>query len=67
MAGRSVIGINMKVLLLWALDRLKEPSTWQGFTVIATSVSSALNPELADKIVEVGASVFGLIYVLKKG
>lgn len=61
------MGICMKVLLLWALDRLKEPSTWQGFTVIATSVSSALNPELAGKIAEVGASVFGLIYVIKKG
>lgn len=57
----------MKILLLWVLDRLKEPSTWQGFTVIATSVSSALNPEVADKIAEVGASVFGLIYVIKKG
>lgn len=57
----------MKVLLLWALDRLKEPSTWQGFTVIATAVSSSLNPELAGKIAEVGASVFGLIYIIKKG
>lgn len=57
----------MKVLLLWALDRLKEPSTWQGFTVIATAVSSSLNPELAGKIAEIGASVFGLIYIIKKG
>jgi len=57
----------MKVLWLWALDRLREPSTWQGITVIATSVSSALNPEIAGKIAEVGASVFGLIYVIQKG
>jgi hypothetical protein len=57
----------MKLFLSWALDRLKEPSTWQGFTVIATAVSSSLNPEIADKVAEVGASVFGLIYVIKKG
>lgn len=65
--GNKFRSKHMKVLLLWALDRLKEPSTWQGFTVIVTSVSSALNPELADKIAEVGASVFGLIYVIRKG
>lgn len=57
----------MKVLWVWAVDRLREPSTWQGITVIATSVSSALNPELAAKIAEVGASIFGLIYVIQKG
>jgi len=57
----------MKVLWYWAVDRLREPSTWQGITVIATSVSSALNPEIADKIAEVGASIFGLIYVIQKG
>ena len=57
----------MKALWDWTLDRLREPSTWQGFTVIATSVSSALNPEVAGKIAEVGASVFGLIYVIQKG
>jgi hypothetical protein len=57
----------MKVLWYWAVDRLREPSTWQGITVIATSVSSALNPEIAGKIAEVGASIFGLIYVIQKG
>lgn len=57
----------MKELWNWVLDRLKEPSTWQGFTVIATSVGSALNPEIADKIAEAGASIFGLIYVIRKG
>lgn len=51
----------------WIVDRLKEPSTWQGMTVIATTAGVTIEPQLALEIAKTGAAVFGLIYVIKKG
>lgn len=57
----------MKILLSWLLDRLKEPSTWQGITVVASAVGANIEPEVATQIASVGAGIFGLINIVKKG
>lgn len=57
----------MGAFIDWIIDRLREPSTWQGITVIATTAGISVEPQLASEIVKAGASIFGLIYVVKKG
>lgn len=57
----------MKLIFLWLFDRLAEASTWQGIVTIATAAGVNVNPELALHIASVGAGVFGLISVVKKG
>lgn len=56
-----------KIFLAWALARLSEASTWQGVTIVASAAGANLQPELATQIATVGASVFGLINIIKKG
>lgn len=57
----------MAALFKWVIERLSEASTWQGIVVIATSAGARIEPELALQIATAGASVFGLINVIKKG
>lgn len=57
----------MKKFGLWAVEQLKQPSTWRGFVMLATSVGLAVEPALADKIIVAGTGVAGLIGVLFKG
>lgn len=57
----------MGAFIDWIIDRLREPSTWQGITVIATTAGISVEPQLASEIAKAGASIFGLIYVVKKG
>lgn len=57
----------LKLILAWVVARLSEASTWQGITVIATAAGARIEPELALQIATTGASVFGLINVIKKG
>lgn len=57
----------MSAFFDWIVDRLKEPSTWQGMTVLATTAGISVEPQLASEIAKAGASIFGLIYVIKKG
>lgn len=57
----------MGAFIDWVIDRLREPSTWQGITVIATTAGISVEPQLASEIAKAGASIFGLIYVVKKG
>ena len=56
-----------KHFLDWLLERLGEASTWQGVTIVASAAGASLQPEVASQIAEVGASVFGLINIIKKG
>ena len=56
-----------KHFLEWLLERLGEASTWQGVTIVASAAGANLEPALATQIATVGASVFGLINIIKKG
>ena len=57
----------MKLIWSWLLERLREPSTWQGLVTIATAAGVQVNPDVALHVATVGAGVFGLINVVKKG
>lgn len=50
--------------MAYLMERLKEPSTWRGLAVLATSAGVALSPEQVAAIVSVGLLVAGLIGVL---
>ena len=50
----------------WAADRLKETSTWYGFSFIFTAVGVNIDPELWKEVVSVGVSVAGLVLVATK-
>lgn len=56
-----------KQIIEWILARFSEPSTWQGVTVVASAAGVNMQPELATQIATVGASIFGLINIIKKG
>lgn len=45
----------------YLLDRIKEPSTWRGVTMIFTAFGIALKPEQIEAITFVGLFVSGLI------
>ena len=47
------------------LDRLKEPSTYRGLTVIAAAAGIILSPALALAIGAVAVAVIGLIEVVR--
>ena len=57
----------MAILFSWFLDRLREPSTWQGLVTIVTAAGIQINPDMALHVGTIGASIFGLINVVKKG
>ena len=57
----------MKKAAKWIIDQLKQPSTWRGITMLATSLGIAVNPELMEQIVVAGTAAAGLIGVLFKG
>lgn len=57
----------MKKFASWAIEQLKQPSTWRGMVMLATSVGLAVEPQLADKIIVAGTGVAGLIGVMFKG
>lgn len=57
----------MSAIFKWVIERLSEASTWQGITIVASAAGVRIEPELALQIATTGASVFGLINVIKKG
>ena len=57
----------MKKIVLFIIEQLKQPSTWRGIVMVATSVGLVVEPQLADKIIVAGTGVAGLIGVLAKG
>ena len=56
-----------KQIIEWLLARFSEPSTWQGVTIVASAAGVNMQPELATQIATVGAGIFGLINIIKKG
>ena len=57
----------MKNVFIWAVDQLKQPSTWRGMVMLATSAGVAFKPELIDPIIVAGTGLAGLIGVMFKG
>jgi hypothetical protein len=56
-----------KQIIEWLLARLSEPSTWQGVTIVASAAGVRVEPDLVLQIATTGASIFGLINMIKKG
>lgn len=56
----------MRFLLNYFVNRLKEPSTWRGITMLATGAGVAIQPELLPMIVAVGTSAAGAIGIVTK-
>jgi hypothetical protein len=52
---------------VYILDRLREPSTWRGITLLLTALGVPLAPALSEAIVSAGLAVAGLIGVVTKG
>lgn len=50
----------------WVFDRLREPSTWYGLSVILVSVGINVDPELWKEITSAGVAVSGLVLVITK-
>ena len=45
----------------YVLERLKEPSTWRGLTLLLTALGVPLAPGLSDAIIAAGLGIAGLI------
>ena len=45
----------------YIFERLKEPSTWRGITLLLTALGIPLAPGVADLIIPAGLAVTGLI------
>lgn len=45
----------------YIIDRMREPSTWRGFALVATSFGIALKPDQMEAITFVGLFVAGVI------
>jgi hypothetical protein len=48
----------------YLLERLKEPSTWRGITLLLTALGVPLAPGIADLVISAGLAVTGLIGAL---
>lgn len=51
----------------YILDRLSEPSTWRGLTLLATALGVQIAPEMQEAIIAAGIAVAGLVGVAAKG
>ena len=56
----------MSELFTWLSERIKEPSTWRGITLIGTALGVTISPEMIDTILTVGGSIYSLILLVKK-
>lgn len=45
-------------------DRLQEPSTWRGITLLLTALGVPLAPAMSEAIITVGLGITGLIGAL---
>lgn len=43
------------------LERMKEPSTWRGLTLLLTAVGIPMAPGVSDAVIAVGLAIAGLI------
>lgn len=50
--------------LKWALLRLKEPSSWAGFSALLVSAGIALNPQQSQALIALGCAIAGFLAVM---
>lgn len=50
----------------YLLERLKEPSTWRGLTLLATTLGLQVSPEHTEAVISTGLLLAGLIGVVTK-
>ena len=48
----------------YLLERIKEPSTWRGLTLLLTALGVPLAPGVSDAIIAAGLGIAGLIGAL---
>ena len=48
----------------YMLDRMREPSTWRGLTLLLTALGIPLAPGVSDALIAAGLGVAGLIGAL---
>ena len=48
----------------YILERMKEPSTWRGLTLLLTALGIPLAPGVSDAIIAAGLGIAGLIGAL---
>ena len=53
-------------MIKYAVDRLKERSTWLGLTGLLAAVGVAIDPALHEAIISAGLAIAGLIAVFTK-
>ena len=54
----------MGIFFKYVVARLKEPSTWRGFVLLATSLGITLDEEQSTAIIAAGIALAGAIGVL---
>lgn len=45
----------------YLIDRMREPSTWRGLTLLLTAIGVPLAPGVADAVIALGLAVAGFI------
>lgn len=45
----------------YMLERMREPSTWRGLTLLLTALGVPLAPGVSDAIIAIGLGIAGLI------
>lgn len=56
----------MSKTIEWAIERLKEKSTYQGITVVAGVIGYNIAPELVEIITTICLGVIGAIEIFRK-
>lgn len=51
----------MKTFMAYVLRRMREPSTWRGLILVATSAGVFVSSALAEDIVAVGIGIAGIL------
>lgn len=52
--------------ITWLGNRIKEPSTWRGITLIGTALGVYISPEMIETLAAVGGGIYSLILLVKK-
>ena len=56
----------MSGLFRWVTERLTEPSTWRGLTLLGTAAGVYVSPQMIETMVAVGGGIYSMILLVKK-
>ena len=56
----------MSGLFRWVAERLTEPSTWRGITLLGTAAGVYVSPQMIETMVTVGGGIYSMILLFKK-